>query len=739
MALGETGMTRTTKPLPANYQGLDSLGLDVLWNPLGWLAALVLLFASAGIHAQEAAGNTLQDIQVQSLPGQQVELRLVLSGPAPEPLSFTIENPARIALDLPDTALGLSSRRRDVDLRMLDTVLTAEANGRTRVVLNLDSMVPYETRVSGNSVILTLGEGGDMVAETTTFTGTPAASSAAPDGPRAIENVDFRRTREGGGRVVIDLTDPSTAVDIREEGGRVVAVFKDTDLPGELVRRLDVQDFATPVTTIDAVRVNDDARVLISAEGDYEQLAYQSDNVFTVEINPVAEEEEQAASLFAEDKDYEGERVTLNFQDIETRAVLQLLAEISGRNIVVSDTVQGNVTLRLNSVPWDQALDIVLTTKGLDMRQNGNVIIVAPAEEIAAREKADLEARQAIQELEPLFSEFLQVNYAKASDLAALIKEGENSLLSDRGSVAIDERTNTLLVQDTVDRLRDVRRLVQTLDIPVRQVLIESRIVVVNDDFSRELGVRLGLTAVQENSSDGLFSVTGTSAGSDIITASALDNLANTGQPFPVEAPAVNNRYNVNLPVNNPAGQIALAILDSDYIVDLELSALQAEGRGEIVSTPRVITANQKEALIEQGVEIPFQESASSGATTTQFKKAVLSLTVTPQITPDDNIIMDLQVNSDSVGELVASATGGFVPSIDTREIRTQVLVRDGQTVVLGGIYETERREAINKVPLLGDIPGVGALFRSTQNVANKSELLIFVTPKILEENAVVY
>jgi len=734
MALGETGMTRTTKPLPANNHGLD-----VLRNPLGWLAALVLLFASAGTYAQDAPGNTLQDIQVQSLPGQQVELRLILSGPAPEPLSFTIENPARIALDLPDTALGLSSRRRDVDLRMLDTVLTAEANGRTRVVLNLDSMVPYETRVSGNTVVLTLGEGGDMVAETTTFTGTPSTSPAAASGRRAIENVDFRRTREGGGRVIIDLTDPSTPVDIRQEGGRVVAVFKGTELPGELIRRLDVQDFATPVTTIDAVRVNNDARVLISADGDYEQLAYQSDDVFTIEINPVVEEEEQAASLFAEDKDYEGERVTLNFQDIETRAVLQLLAEISGRNIVVSDTVQGNVTLRLNSVPWDQALDIVLTTKGLDMRQNGNVIIVAPAEEIAAREKADLEAKQAIQELEPLFSEFLQVNYAKAGDLAALIKEGENSLLSDRGSVAIDERTNTLLVQDTVDRLRDVRRLVQTLDIPVRQVLIESRIVVVNDDFSRELGVRLGLTAVQENSSDGLFSVTGTSAGSDVITASALENLADTGQPFPVEAPAVNNRYNVNLPVNNPAGQIALAILDSDYIVDLELSALQAEGRGEIVSTPRVITANQKEALIEQGVEIPFQESSSSGATTTQFKKAVLSLTVTPQITPDDNIIMDLQVNSDSVGELVASATGGFVPSIDTREIRTQVLVRDGQTVVLGGIYETERREVANKVPLLGDIPGVGALFRSTQNVANKSELLIFVTPKILEENAVVY
>ncbi len=727
-------MTRIMKPLPAHTHGPG-----VRRHLLGWLGALAILFAAAGGFAQEP-GNTLRDIQVQSLPGQQVELRLILSGPAPEPLSFTIDNPARIALDLPDTALGLSSRRRDVDLRMLDTVLTAEANGRTRVVLNLDTMVPYETRVSGNTVILVLGEGGGMVADTTTFAGEPARTSAGGGGPRAIDNVDFRRTGEGGGRVIIDLTDPSTPVDIREEGGRVVAIFKDTYLPGELVRRLDVQDFATPVTTIDAVRINGDARVVISAGGDYEQLAYQSDNVFTIEVNPAEEEEEIVGSLFTEDKDYEGERVTLNFQDIETRAVLQLLAEISGRNIVVSDTVQGNVTLRLNSVPWDQALDIVLTTKGLDMRRNGNVIIVAPAEEIAAREKADLEAKQAIQELEPLYSEFLQVNYAKAGDLAELIKEGENSLLSDRGSVSIDERTNTLLVQDTIERLRDVRRLVQTLDIPVRQVLIESRIVVVNDDFSRELGVRLGLTTVQDNSDGTLFAVTGDGpGGTDVMVNSAIENLNSTGQPYPVELPTVNNRYNVNLPVANPAGQFALAVLDANYLVDLELSALQAEGRGEIVSTPRVITANQKEAIIEQGVEIPYQESSSSGATTTQFKKAVLSLTVTPQITPDDNIIMDLQVNSDSVGELVASATGGFVPSIDTREVRTQVLVRDGQTVVLGGIYETERREVVNKVPLLGDVPGLGALFRNTQRVANKAELLIFVTPKILEETGTIY
>ncbi len=445
-------------------------------------------------------------------------------------------------------------------------------------------------------------------------------------------------------------------------------------------------------------------------------------------------------SLFSETKEYEGQRLTLNFQDIETRAVLQLLAETSGRNIVVSDTVQGNVTLRLRNVPWDQALDIVMTTKGLDMRENGNVIIVAPAEEIAARETADLEARQAITELEPLYSEFLQVNYAKAADLAALIGgDSGNALLSERGSVGIDDRTNTLLVQDTAERLQDIRRLVRTLDIPIRQVLIESRIVVVNDDFSRELGTRFGFTGVTDNSADGIISVTGTGEGSETIVQSALDNLATTGQPFPVTAPGLTDRYNVNVPIENPAGRIALAVLNSDYIVDLELTALQAEGRGEIVSTPRIITANQKEARIEQGVEIPYQESASSGATTTQFKKAVLSLTVTPQITPDNNIIMDLLVSKDNVGELTPSATGGLVPSIDTRAVETQVLVRDGQTVVLGGIYETERRETINKVPFLGDIPGVGVLFRSTSNVSNKAELLIFVTPRILTEGSSIY
>jgi type IV pilus assembly protein PilQ len=605
-------------------------------------------------------------------------------------------------------------------------------------------MVEYKTVRSGNTVTVTLGDGDDYSAGSTQFASAPASDSrsyAAP-GSRSISNVDFRRTRDGGGRVVVNLTDPSTPVDIRQEGGRVIAVFKDTSLPAELMRRLDVMDFATPVTTVDTLRTNLDSRIVISADGKYEQLAYQSDNEFTIEINPAPETADAESSLFSETKEYEGQRLTLNFQDIETRAVLQLLAETSGKNIVVSDTVQGNVTLRLRNVPWDQALDIVMTTKGLDMRQNGNVIMVAPAEEIAARETADLEAQLAISELEPMYSEFLQVNYAKAGDLAALIdgSSGGNSMLSDRGSLGVDDRTNTLLVQDTAERLQDVRRMVRTLDVPIKQVLIESRIVVVNDDFSRDLGVRLGLSAFNE-SNTGLTTISGTGAGTDTMISSYLDGLGSIlpGTPL-LEYPDLSNRYNVNVPIAEAAGRFSLAVLENDYLVDLELTALEAEGRGEIVSTPRVITANQSEATIKQGVEIPYQQSASSGATTVSFKEAVLELVVTPQITPDNNIIMDLRVSKDNVGEIISTGgLGGTVPSIDTRSVETQVLVADGQTVVLGGIYETERRETISKVPFLGDIPFAGALFRSKQRVDNKAELLIFVTPRILEEGSSIY
>ncbi len=619
---------------------------------------LVISTWSLGTAIAQEPSNSLIDIEVLALPGNEIQLRLVLSKPAPKPLTFTIDQPARIALDLADTSLALGSRRRDVNIGALDTVLVAEAGGRTRVVLNLDKIVPYRTRVQGNSVYITLSAGSGAaitqfaaaaVAESPSRTG---SQFAAPQGGRSVENIDFRRTESGGGRVIIQLSDAGIPVDVRQEGGSIVVNFVGTSLPDSLMKRLDVLDFGTPVRTIDALRVGKDTRLVISALGPFEELAYQSDKVFSVEVHPVAEEQDdRPATLYSQKREYTGERLTLNFQDIDSRAVLQLLADISGRNIVVSDTVQGNVTLRLQNVPWDQALDIVLATKGLDMRQNGNVIIVAPAQEIAAREKADLEARQQIQQLEPLLSEFVQVNYAKAGDLADLISGGgDNSLLSDRGTVGIDERTNTLLVQDTSENISNIRRLVTTLDIPVRQVLIESRIVIVTDDYRRDLGIQWGATIVSDQS-DHLIALSGNATGTDDIVNSALDNQAATGSFFPVNIPDLTDRFMVSLPVAAPAGSFGLAVLGDDYLVDLELSAVQAEGRGEVISSPRVITANQKEAQITQGVEIPYQEASSSGATTTRFKEAVLSLTVTPQITPDDRIIMDLHVTKDSVGE----------------------------------------------------------------------------------------
>ena len=714
-------------------------------NLLQWLCqalSLCWLFAAGLLPSAATAQNalSLEAIDVQPLPGQQVELRLRLSGPAPEPMAFTIDNPARISLDLPNTTLGLESRRKDANVGPLTSVQAAEANGRTRVVLNLSSMVPYQTRVEGNSVVVLVGQGagsGAAVAAAQPRQGgaAPRAAAAAPS-DRSIRGIDFRRGADGAGQVVVDLNDPRTTVDVRQEGGRIVVDFKDTALPQDLLKRLDVTDFATPVFTVDAVRANSDARLLVTAAAQYDQVAYQTDNQFTLELKPPPPQQAQnKTGGFSEDREYEGERLTLNFQDLETRAVLQLIADFSGLNIVVSDTVQGSVTLRLQNVPWDQALDIVMTTKGLDMRRNGNVIIVAPAEEIAAREQAELEALQALQTLEPLRSEFIQVNYAKAAELANLIQgEGMNSLLSDRGSVAIDERTNTLLVNDTGTSLANVRRLVTTLDIPVQQVLIESRVVIVNDDYSRELGVRFGATAVNDNSGNGLIGMTGTALGAGSMVGGAT--IGGPGAPAtPVGVPAGPARYNVNLPVATPAGSIALAILGSDYLVDLELSALQAECDGRVVSTPRIVATNQREARILQGTEIPYQESSSSGAATTSFKEAVLSLTVVPQITPDDHIIMDLTVTKDSVGELVSSGNaGGFIPSIDTRELVTQVVVADGETVVLGGVYETELRHSTTKVPGLGNIPGLGYLFRKNSQTNNNAELLIFVTPKILRD-----
>jgi type IV pilus assembly protein PilQ len=694
----------------------------------------------AGAPALAADQPALQAIDVQPLAGQQLQLTMRLSAPAPQPLSFTIDNPARISLDLPNTTLALPSRRIDVHASGLDTILAAETKDRTRLVLNLDKLVPYDTRVEGNNIVVLLGATGAVgAAAAPAVASTPNSSNAVTGssgpGVRELRAIDFRRSADGAGRVIVKLSDPHTHINLHQVGNQIVVDFGDAGVPANLVRRYDATDYGTPVNSFDVSRVGTGARIAISANGDYEQLAYQSDDQYVVEVAP-----RHKALNAPEDKPvYTGERLTLNFQDIETRAVLQLLADASGQNIVVSDSVSGNVTLRLQNVPWDQALDIVLRTKGLDKRRQDNVIIVAPQAELAAREKAELAAKKDVQELAPLRSEYLQVNYAKASDMAALVKTQTNSLLSQRGSVAVDERTNTLLLQDTADRIADIRRLVATLDIPVRQVQIEARIVLVNNDFERDLGARFGFTSVNQNGQTGLVTTSGTAAGTDQIVSSALTNLQGNGGTsiYPVTLPTGSNavnRYNVNLPVSSPAGSLALGILGNNFLVDLELSAAQAETQANIIATPRVITANQKEAVIEQGQEIPYQQSASSGATTIQFKKAVLSLKVTPQITPDNRIILDLDVRDDAVGTIVVASGGVNVPSINTREISTQVLVNDGQTVVLGGILSTTDREDDTKVPYLGDIPVLGHLFKNTVHQEFKDELMIFITPKIVRE-----
>jgi type IV pilus assembly protein PilQ len=711
---------------------------------MAMIGAMALALSAFTLKTQAQGGDALklESVDVQTLSSNQVQLKLHLSGPAPEPLPFTIDKPARIAFDLPNTTLSLPSRRIDVRSGGVDSVLAAEANGRSRVVINVDQLLPYTTKVDGNTIVVTLGhQPGEALANAVTRGGSAGSGSSAPV-ERSIKTIDFRRGSDGTGRVIVQLSDPRTPVNVRQEGNQVVVDFAGTLMPKNLMRRYDVMDFATPVQTVDAIRVEGSSRLVISAQGDFEQLAYQSDNQYTVEIKPSLKR-----NAAEEKKEYTGERLTLNFQDIDVRSVLQLLADTSGQNIVVSDSVTGNLTLRLQNVPWDQALDIVLRTKGLDKRRQDNVIIIGPTEELATREKAELEAHKEVQELSPIRSEFMQANYAKVADLAKMIRPtaggaaggGRNSMLSNRGSLSIDERTNTLMVQDTAENLAEIRRLVQALDVPVRQVLIEARIVVVSDTFERDLGAQFGVTSAQQNGSNGLLAVTGSGTGADTMIQSALTNLSSGLPVSPVATPALANRYMVNTPAANTNGSIGVSLLGGSYLVDLALSAAENEGKSETISSPRVITANQKQATIMQGVEIPYQESASSGATTTQFKNAVLSLKVTPLITPDNRVILDLDVSDDTVGQQVTSATGGSVPSIDTRQIQTQVLVGDGQTVVLGGILETTKSYSAQKVPWLGDIPILGNLFKSTTNINDKTELLIFITPKILREGSNLY
>ncbi len=677
----------------------------------------------------DALANQLQDISFSALPGNRVEIVLTTSEPVGQPASFTTDNPARIAIDLANTTSSLEQKVTPVAIGLARSVTAIEAGDRTRVVINLLEQVSHEIRTEGNRLIVSIGAGsgaGSMSA-TSTPTASVASSRNVPGrSGLSLQNIDFRRGTQGEARVEIELSDPSVVVDMRQQGDRVVLDFMDSALPPQLARTLDVMDFATPVTTIETRPDGRNVRMTIATSGEFEHLAYQANNTYTVEFRGLTKQEKEARRK--EQQVYEGERLSLNFQDIEVRAVLQLLADFTGLNMVVSDTVDGRITLRLKNVPWDQAMDIILKTKGLSMRRNDNVVLVAPTEEIASREKLELESQQQILELAPLRSELIQVNYAKAADFAALLKSTDNKLISERGSVSIDERTNTLLVQDTAAKLSEIRALVSELDIPVRQVLIESRIVIANNDFARDLGVKLGFGARGTNSS-GHTGVVGGGLPGD------LDGSAIGSPGVEIPAGTGNQGLLVNLPQTLAAGSggavnLLLGKVGS-YLLRLELSAMQQEGKGEIVSSPRVITSDQNEATIKQGVQIPYQEATSSGATSVSFKDAVLELTVTPHITPDDRIIMDLLVKKDNP-DFTRAVLG--VPPVDTRELKTSVLVDNGETVVLGGVFERTKSKNVGRVPFFGDLPYVGWAFKQEQIQDENSELLIFLTPKILKD-----
>ncbi len=687
---------------------------------LALLLGVVAAPQAAVTLAQDASvTRTLDLLDVATLEDDRVRITLSLSDTAPEPVVFTVDKPARLSLDLADTKLALSERFKRVGTGKVRSIAAAEAQGRARIVIELSELAPYTVRTENNQVIVEI-QGRTAGAQIAPIGGPVALSSQ-------IVSVDFRRGEKGEGRVVVKLGDPRTVVDVRIDNGRVLAQFRNTDIPAELLKRLDVLDFATPVKFVDVVKDGRNTNVYLTpaAGAEFEQVAYQAQDVFTLELQPLTKEEMDAETKRKEQV-FTGERISLSFQNIDVRSLLQIIGDVSGNNVVISDGVNGELAMRLVNVPWDQALDIILKTKGLGLQQQGNVMLIAPLDEIAARAKAEGEANKQKDEGAPLRSEIIQVNYAKASDLAALLKSAQNTLLSARGQVTVDERTNTMLVLETRERLTDIRNLVEQLDIPVRQVLIESRIVIANDDFTKSLGTRFGVSAVARNGANGLVTTSGNATATDVTTQSFLNN------GFPVALGALADRFNVNLPVAG-AGRIGLAILGSDYLVDLELSALQAEGRGEVISTPRVITANSKQASIRQGVDIPYLEASSSGAATITFKEAVLLLNVTPQITPDNRIIMDLQVKNDARGQDV-SLGGASAPSIDRREVNTQVLVQNSETVVLGGVFQQTQIHSVTKVPLLGDLPLLGYLFRTNSTTNNKRELLLFVTPKILSD-----
>jgi type IV pilus assembly protein PilQ len=663
----------------------------------------------------------LQGLDVAALPGGKVELKLAFDEPVVAPRGYTIEQPARIALDLPGVTNKLGSKNRELGVGNARSVTIVEAKDRTRMIINLATLVPYSTRVEGNNLYVVVGEAGGATQQATRTS--PVAAPVAPAAPvktfaaagKAISNIDFQRGDQGEGNVVITLSDPTVSPDIQEQGGKIRLDFAKTQLPESLRVRLDVKDFATPVQFVSASGSSGNASITIEPTGFYDYLAYQTDNKLTVSIKPLTQEdvEKRKSERFA----YSGEKLSLNFQDIDVRSVLQLIADFTDLNLVASDTVQGNITLRLQNVPWDQALDLVLKTKGLDKRKVGNVLLVAPADEIAARERQELESQKQIAELAPLRRELIQVNYAKAADIAKLFQSvtSGNESSDERGSITVDDRTNSIIAYQTQDKLDELRRIVAQLDIPVRQVMIEARIVEANVDYDKSLGVNWRGARVGDNNF-----VIGGEGGTRTGGGSTTPNTA--------------LGTFVDMGATNATSSIGIGFVTDNTILDLELSAMEKTGNGEIVSQPKVVTSDKETAKILKGAEIPYQEASSSGASTTSFKEAALSLEVTPQITPDNRIIMEVKVTKDAPD--FSNALNG-VPPINKNEVNAKVLVSDGETIVIGGVFSNTQTKATDKVPFLGDLPFLGRMFKRDVVQDKKSELLVFLTPRIMNNQAI--
>jgi type IV pilus assembly protein PilQ len=703
----------------------------VLLAGLALLAVLGLAgeAAAAADRASGQAANAISAIDVTPAPGGRVVVKITTKAPlANPPAGFAINNPPRIAFDFPDTDNALGKAGQEVGNTELRSIRLGQAGGRTRVVLNLVRPLKYDTQLEGNTFTVTLQASGDPTAVSTGQA--PSFAQPKAGGSHALRNIDFRRGRGGEGQVIIDMSDNTGGIDLRRQGKSVIVDFIQTEIPANLQRRLDVVDFATPVDTIEATKQGANARLVISPRGNWEHSAYQTDNRLIVEIKPIVEDPNKIGA--ASGRGYVGDKLSLNFQNIEVRAVLQVIADFTGLNIITSDTVGGNLTLRLKDVPWDQALDIILQSKGLDMRKNGNVVWIAPRDELATKEKLALEAQQQIQELEPTRTESFQLNYQKAEAVQKLIADPAQRVLSKRGSAVVDARTNTLFVQDTPGKLEEIAALIKKIDVAVKQVLIEARIVEASDTFGRSLGARLGTVTKAQG-----FQPFGGDAARMFIGGNVRSVGVQTTQAQDYAQSFFPDSLSVNLPApalgqGTAPGAFTFTLFNSALtnFLNLEISALQLDARGKIISSPRVITADNVEANIEQGTEIPFQVATASGATSIQFRPATLRLKVKPQITPDDNIIMRLDVNKDSVGQTTQAG-----PAIDTKRVTTEVLVENGGTVGIGGIYTQDETTQQSKIPVLGDIPIIGFFFRNERRFNDRRELLVFVTPKIVKDN----